>query len=43
MKIAVIDKKDITIKIENNSIKFESQTIPFKLMDILILGCLQTY
>ena len=38
MKIAIIDKKDITLKIENNTIKFEGQTIPFKLMDILILN-----
>ena len=38
MKIAIIDKKDITLKIENNSIKFQEQTIPFKLMDILILN-----
>jgi len=38
MKIAIIDKKDIVLKIENNSIKFEEQTIPFKLMDILILN-----
>ncbi|MEA3522727.1 MAG: CRISPR-associated endonuclease Cas1 [Campylobacterota bacterium] len=38
MKIAIIDKKDITLKIENSSIKFEEQTIPFKLMDILILN-----
>jgi len=38
MKIAIIDKKDITLKIENSSIKFEGQTIPFRLMDILILG-----
>ncbi len=38
MKIAIIDKRDITLKIENNSIKIDSQTIPFKLMDILILN-----
>ncbi len=38
MKIAIIDKKDITLKIENNAIKFEGQTIPFRLMDILILN-----
>ncbi len=38
MKVAIIDKKDITLKIDNNSIKFEEQTIPFKLMDILILN-----
>jgi len=38
MKIAIIDKKDITLKIENNSIKYQEQTIPFKLMDMLILN-----
>jgi len=38
MKIAIIDKKDITLKIENSAIKFEGQTIPFRLMDILILN-----
>ena len=38
MNIAVIDKKDITIKIENSSIKIEEQTIPFKLIDMLILN-----
>jgi len=38
MKIAIIDKKDITLKIENSSIKYEEQTIPFKLMDVLILN-----
>lgn len=38
MKIAIIDKKDIVLKIENNSVKIDSQTIPFKLMDILVLN-----
>lgn len=38
MKIAIIDKKDITLKIVNNSIKIEEQTIPFKLIDMLILN-----
>jgi len=38
MKIAIIDKKDITIKIENSAIKLEGQSIPFRLMDILVLG-----
>lgn len=38
MKIAVIDKKDITLQIVNNAIKFEEQTIPFKLMDLLVLN-----
>jgi CRISPR-associated protein Cas1 len=38
MKIAVIDKKDIKLKIENKAIKVDSQTIPFKLTDVLILN-----
>jgi CRISPR-associated protein Cas1 len=38
MKITVIDKKDITIKLENSSLKIGSQNIPFKLMDMLILN-----
>ncbi|WP_434580260.1 CRISPR-associated endonuclease Cas1 [Sulfurimonas sp. NW15] len=38
MKIAIIDKKDITLQIQNNAIKFEEQTIPFRFMDILILN-----
>lgn len=38
MKIAIIDKKDIVLKIENSVIKYEEQTIPFKLMDVLILN-----
>jgi len=38
MKIAIIDKKDVVLKIENSSIKFEEHTIPFKLMDMLILN-----
>jgi CRISPR-associated protein Cas1 len=38
MKIAIIDKKDVAIKLENSAIKIEGQTIPFKLMDTLILN-----
>lgn len=38
MKLAIIDKKDITLKIENNSVKFNEQTIPFKLIDLLVLN-----
>ncbi len=38
MKIAIIEQKDITIKIENNSIKLPSQNLPLALMDILILN-----
>lgn len=38
MKIAIIDKKDITLKLENNSIKIDGQTIPFKIIDMLVLN-----
>jgi len=38
MKLAIIDKKDITIKLDGHTIKFEEQTIPFKLIDTLILN-----
>lgn len=38
MKIAIIDKKDITLKLDNNSIKIDEQTIPFKIVDLLILN-----
>jgi CRISPR-associated protein Cas1 len=38
MKIAVIDKKDLIIKIENSAIKCNEQTIPFKLIDMLVLN-----
>lgn len=38
MKIAIIDKKDINIKLENESIKIDRQNIPFKLVDMLILN-----
>jgi len=38
MRIAVIDTKDFTLKLENNSIKYEEHTIPFALIDILILN-----
>jgi CRISPR/Cas system-associated endonuclease Cas1 len=38
MKIAVIDKKDITIQVQNNSIKFLEHNIPFSLIDLLILN-----
>jgi len=38
MKIAIIDKKDIILKLDNNSIKIDEQTIPFKIVDLLILN-----
>lgn len=38
MRIAVIDKKDFTLKLENNSIKYEEHTIPFNLIDMLVLN-----
>ena len=38
MKLAIIDKKDITIKLDNSAIKIDEQTIPFKHVDTLILN-----
>ena len=38
MRIAVIDKKDITIKVERSCVKFDGETLPFKLMDILVIN-----
>ena len=37
MKIAIIDKKDATVKIENNILKIDEQNIPFRLIDTLII------
>jgi len=38
MKLAIIDKKDITIKLENSAIKIDEQTIPFKHIETLVLN-----
>jgi CRISPR-associated protein Cas1 len=38
MKIAIIDKKDIEIKLQNNAIKFDNKNIPIKLIDFLIIN-----
>lgn len=38
MKIAVVDKKDIVLKIENNSLKFDGQSIPLRVIDMLVLN-----
>ena len=38
MKLAIIDKKDVVLKLDGHTIKFEEQTIPFKLIDTLILN-----
>ncbi len=38
MKIAVIDKKDIVLKIENSSLKFDGQNLPLRFVDMLILN-----
>lgn len=38
MKLVIIDKKDIVLKLENNSVKINEQTIPFKLIDLLVLN-----
>jgi len=38
MKIVVIDQKNIRLNLEPNSIKYQEQTIPFRLIDMLILN-----
>lgn len=38
MKIAIIDKKDAKIKIENQILKVDNQNIPFRVIDTLILS-----
>ncbi len=43
MKLAIIDKKDMTLKIEQSCLKFEEQSIPFRLIDMLILNHRTTF
>jgi len=38
MKVAVVDKKDIVLKVERSCIKFDGDTLPFSLMDILVIN-----
>ncbi len=38
MKTVVIDKKDVALVFENNAIKVEQQSIPFRFIDLLILN-----
>lgn len=38
MKTVVIDKKDVKLTFENNAIKVERQSIPFRHVDLLILN-----
>ena len=38
MRVAVIDKKDITIKVDRSTLKFDGETLPFGLMDILVIN-----
>jgi len=37
MKISIIDKKDITLKVQNSTIKFDDITLPFRLVDTLLI------
>lgn len=37
MKIAIIDKKNISLKIDTSSIKVDEKSIPFHLIDILLI------
>jgi len=38
MKIAIIDKKNITLSVGKDTFKVEEQSIPFRLVDLLILN-----
>lgn len=38
MKVVIIDQKDIELKVENNSIKFDGNNIPFRMMELLIIN-----
>lgn len=38
MRVAVVDKKDMVLKVERSSVKFDGGTLPFKLMDILLIN-----
>jgi CRISPR-associated protein Cas1 len=38
MRVAVIDKKDITIKVDRSTLKFNGESLPFGLMDILLIN-----
>lgn len=38
MKIAIIDKKDINVSVENSTIKFDDIKLPFKLVDTLLIS-----
>ena len=38
MRVAIVDKKDIVLKVERSSVKFDGETLPFSLMDILYLN-----
>jgi CRISPR-associated protein Cas1 len=38
MRVAVLDKKDITLKVDRSSVKFDGETLPFGLMDILLIN-----
>lgn len=38
MKIAIIDKKDVAISVQNSTIKFDDIKLPFKLLDTLLIS-----
>lgn len=38
MKVAIVDKKDMVLKVERSSVKFDGETLPFALMDILCIN-----
>lgn len=38
MKIAIIDKKDVAVSVQNSTIKFNDIKLPFKLIDTLLIS-----
>jgi len=38
MKIAIIDKKDVAVSVQNSTIKFDDIKLPFKLVDTLLIS-----
>jgi CRISPR-associated protein Cas1 len=38
MRVAVVDRKDITLKVERSAVKFDGETLPFSVMDMLVIN-----
>jgi CRISPR-associated protein Cas1 len=38
MRVAIVDRKDITLKVERTAVKFNGETLPFSIMDIMVIN-----